>query len=197
MENTANRRGTREETIVNDNLINELKDFGCNEYLIKHSILVAKIANKIVQYLKKNGCIVDETAVLKGALLHDVGRTVEHSVRHGYLGGEILRKKGYDEKICLIAERHVGGGISKEESVNLGMPPKDYLPVSLEEKIVCLADKYVEDNVISPIEKTLSKLEQQLGKENIANKRILEIKREIEGLMQKRMDELIKEISEE
>jgi hypothetical protein len=60
-----------------------------------------------------------------------------------------------------------------------------------------LADKYVEDNVVSPIEKTLSKLEQQLGKENIANKRILEIKREIEELMQKRMDELIKEISGE
>jgi hypothetical protein len=59
MENTANRRGIREETIINDNLINELRDFGCNEYLIKHSILVAKVANKIVQYLKKNGCVDD------------------------------------------------------------------------------------------------------------------------------------------
>lgn len=194
MENTSNRGRIREKTIINDDMIKELKNFGCNEYLITHSLLVVKIAYKIVKYLKKNGYIIDEQAVLKGAILHDVGRTLEHSVRHGYLGGEMLRKRGYEEKICQIAERHVGGGISKEESIKLGLPAKDYLPLTLEEKIVCLADKYVEDNNISPLEKTLNKLEQQLGKDNMANKRILMIKMEIESLIQKKIDEIINEV---
>lgn len=194
MENKSDRRGIREETIINDYTAKELKEFGCNEYLIKHSLLVAKIACKIVEYIKNNSYPVDGNAVLKGAILHDVGRTLEHSVRHGYLGGEILRKRGYDEKICQIVERHVGGGISKEESVKLGLPAKDYLPLTLEEKIVCLADKYVEDNNTGPLEKTLNKLEQQLGKENMANKRILIIKMEIENLMKKKMDEIINEV---
>lgn len=196
MENTSDRGRVGEKAIIDNHILSELRRLGYNDYLIEHSILVAKVAHKIVEHLKKNGCVIDEQAVLKGAIFHDVGRTVEHSVRHGYLGGEILRKMGFEEKICNIAERHVGGGISKDESVTLGLPPKDYLPLTLEEKIVCLADKYVEDNMIGPIERTLNKLEQQLGKENVANKRILEIKAEIEYLMKKSMNELIKEIEE-
>ncbi|MEM0054127.1 MAG: HD domain-containing protein [Nitrososphaeria archaeon] len=194
MENKSDRRGVGEETIISNDMIKELMEFGCNEYLIKHSVLVTKIAHKIVEYLKKKGYKVDEKAVLKGAILHDVGRTLEHSVRHGYLGGEILRKKGYEETICQIVEKHVGGGISREESIKLGLPEKDYLPSTLEEKIVCLADKYVEDNNISPLEITLNKLEQQLGKDNMANQRILMIKMEIENLMQRSMNEIINEI---
>ena len=49
---------------------------------------------------------------------------------------------------ALVCERHVGVGISKDDVLrrSLPIPAKDYLPVSLEEKIICVADKYFSKN---------------------------------------------------
>jgi uncharacterized protein YdcH (DUF465 family) len=63
----------------------------------------------------------------------------------------------------------------------------------LEEKIVCLADKYVEDNQIKPLRETLSKFDEILGEGNKANKRILKIKKEIELLAKKEIESIINE----
>ncbi|GEM_PF-6199151 len=51
-------------------------------------------------------------------------------------------EKVFSPEIVLITERHFAAGISREEAIRLGLPPKDYLPVSLEEKIVCHADNF-------------------------------------------------------
>ncbi len=75
-----------------------------------------------------------------GALLHDIGRTVTHGVEHGLEGGKIVREMGWDKELANIVERHVGGGITREEAESQGLPPKDYLPKTLEEKLVCHAD---------------------------------------------------------
>ena len=32
--------------------------------------------------------------------------------------------------------------MTEDEAVELGLPPKDYIPTTIEEKIVCLSDKY-------------------------------------------------------
>jgi hypothetical protein len=63
----------------------------------------------------------------------------------------------------------------------------------LEEKIVCLADKYVEDNQIKPLQETISKFDKILGEGNKANKRILKIKKEIELLAKEGMESIINE----
>ncbi len=78
--------------------------------------------------------------VLAGALLHDVGRTVTHEVDHGVEGALLIREQGWNEELAKIVERHIGGGITKGEAEEQGLPPKDYVPQTLEEKIICHAD---------------------------------------------------------
>jgi len=191
MENKTNRRRIRKAYALISEGVEELKRHGCNQYIIDHSILVTKISQKIAYTLKRSGVKVNEIEVIKGAILHDIGRSKEHSVRHGFLGGEILRKEGYDETVADIVEKHVGGGISKQEAIKFGMPEKDFIPSSIEEKIVCIADKYVEDNQIKPLSVTLEKFESILGKGNETNFRILQFKEEIEKLMKKSIESLI------
>ena len=115
--------------------------YGLDNSVRKHCTTVAKIAVKIAENIKKNGYDVDVDAVLKGALLHDIGRAITHDpFQHFIKSAEILRNEGVDEKIVRIAERHFSAGLTAEEAEKLGLEPKDYLPESLEEKIVSFAD---------------------------------------------------------
>ncbi|MGD0330262.1 MAG: HD domain-containing protein [Nitrososphaeria archaeon] len=191
MENKTDRRRTRGKDTLIKKEVEELIKYGCDDYIIQHGLLVMNVSDTIVKELKRVGVDIDEKSILRGAILHDIGRSKEHSVRHGFLGGEILKKDGYDRKVIKIVENHVGGGIDKQECAKLGMPERDFIPTSLEEKIVCLADKYVEDNQIKPLQETLSKFDEILGEGNKANKRILKIKKEIELLAKKGMESII------
>ncbi len=87
-----------------------------------------------------NGHAVDCDRIAAGALLHDLGRSITQDIRHASLGAELLRREGWDEAVVRIVERHTGGGIDAAEAVRLGLPAKDYTPVTLEERIVCHAD---------------------------------------------------------
>jgi hypothetical protein len=51
-----------------------------------------------------------------------------------------------------IVKRHVGAGISPEEAVALGFPPGDYIPKTLEQKVVCFADKLLDGDRARPFE---------------------------------------------
>ena len=44
-----------------------------------------------------------------------------------------------------------------EEAKKLGLPEKDYIPVSLEEKIVCHADNLIDDSKRQKIEEEIEK----------------------------------------
>jgi uncharacterized protein len=63
------------------------------------------------------------------------------------LGAELLVKAGYPRH-ALVCERHTGAGISLEQIVkdNLPLPHRSMLPVSLEEQVVCFADKFFSKN---------------------------------------------------
>ena len=45
---------------------------------------------------------------------------------------------------ALVAERHTGSGLTEEEirSRGIALPPGIYTPESLEEKLICYADKF-------------------------------------------------------
>jgi len=43
----------------------------------------------------------------------------------------------------MIIERHIGAGILKDEAAGLGLPERDYVPETLEEKIVAHADNLI------------------------------------------------------
>ncbi|MHA2364892.1 MAG: HD domain-containing protein [Candidatus Hodarchaeales archaeon] len=140
-------------------ILNEMKDNELNKYallfhfdngsdsaLLFHSTHVCYIANQIFKQLlqSKPHLEIEESTVHIGALLHDIGRTTVQGINHGIKGANIIRAGKFPEKIAKIAERHIGAGIPKEEAIQLGLPPKNYIPRTLEEKIVCYADKLVD-----------------------------------------------------
>ena len=118
---------------------------------------------------------IDPVFVEEAAMLHDIGVVCcdaakihclgTHAyIEHGYLGAEMLRQEGLP-KHALVAERHTGTGITMEqvEWEEIPIPLQDYCPISLEEKIVCYADKFYSKTHIGE-EKTLDKIKHQLWK---------------------------------
>jgi len=116
-----------------------LKKSGCSRDVIKHSKCVRDLAVKIAK--KANA---DINIVELGALLHDIGRSKTHDIDHAIEGVKIVKKYGLSSNLIKIIERHIGAGISTEVAIELGLPLKDYIPLSLEEKIVCHADNLID-----------------------------------------------------
>ncbi len=114
-----------------------LKRAGCEENVIRHVKAVAALAVKMAER-----CGADVELVRAGALLHDIGRGKTHGIEHAVVGAQMLREWGYPEELARIVERHIGAGITAEEAKALGLPERDYIPETLEEKIVAEADNY-------------------------------------------------------
>jgi len=124
--------------------------YGSNRHIVSHCQAVAMAAKIVADEFERRGTSVDERAVIAGALLHDIGRARVQTVRHGLEGAEILEREGVDGKVVEIVRRHVGAGISPEEAKTLGLPDLDYIPRTLEERIVCFADKMVDADSVRP-----------------------------------------------
>ena len=159
----------------------------------RHSLQVAEIAIDIANKIK--GAKVDKKLVEIGALLHDIGRVSTHGFGHAFMGGKILRKRRFPEELARICERHILGGLDKEDAKSVGLPEKDFYPVTLEEKIVCLADKLTDKSGQISVNTSISKLINKrfqiwfnkYGKSQILLKgkeRIEKIQKEVEDLMQ-------------
>ena len=84
--------------------------------------------------------------MIAGALLHDIGRSQIHSIMHAYVGAQIAAEHGLSQEIVDIIRKHTGAGLDQEDVRELGLPPGDYMPRTLEEKIVAHADNMVSDN---------------------------------------------------
>jgi uncharacterized protein len=126
------------------------------EILIRHGRQVANKALEIadrVAHLKPDLRFIEEAAYL-----HDIGIFRTHSpelgcfgkdpyVRHGYLGRKILEKIGLSAH-ALVCERHVGVGMTEDDirQQGLPLPVRDMVPVSIEEQIICYADKFYSKN---------------------------------------------------
>jgi len=129
-----------------DKCLELLKKAGCSDNVVRHCKAVRDVALEIAKRTD-----ADVKLVEAGALLHDIGRSKTHDIFHAIEGAKIAQKLGLPQSIINIIERHIGAGISKEEAKKLGLPPKDYIPKTLEEKIVChadnLIDKYERQNI--------------------------------------------------
>ncbi|MHA1674452.1 MAG: HD domain-containing protein [Promethearchaeota archaeon] len=108
--------------------------------IINHQVAVMRKALDLAYNITKADVNIELVRI--GALVHDIGRYKTHDMSHGLEGGIFLRKQGYSEELARIAETHSLAGLTAEEAVEFGLPNLDYLPHSLEEKLVCLADKY-------------------------------------------------------
>lgn len=135
-------------------IINKYYTEGTNQYhiLVEHSRDVAALALRIVDIHPE--LQADRLFVEEAAMLHDIGIFLtdaesiacfgkEPYILHGYMGANILRKEGYPHH-ALVCERHTGSGLTSEDIAarQIALPPGIYTPQSIEEKIVCYADKF-------------------------------------------------------
>jgi uncharacterized protein len=159
-----------------------LKEAGCSIDVIKHCEAVARLAVQIAEKCLSNGVAVNVQLVHIGAILHDIGRSKTHKVHHAIVGAEMARSLGLPEEVVSIIERHVGGGITSDEAIKLGWPNKNYVPETIEEKIVSYADKLIEGSKIVPIEETIERFRKELGADHPSIKRIMNLHQEISAL---------------
>ncbi len=120
--------------------------------LLRHS---RQVAEKAMEVLDRHPEIeVDRTFVYEAAMLHDIGILhtnapgigclgTEPYICHGRLGAEMLRLEGHPAH-ARVAERHTGTGLTAEiiRKQGLPLPDMDFLPETIEEQIVCYADKF-------------------------------------------------------
>lgn len=150
------------------------------ELLITHSRQVADFA---IQLIQRRGLenTVNSEFVYSAAMLHDIGifqtnapgihcHGTHHYMEHGLIGANLLRREGAEaEPYALVCERHIGTGLTAEEIItqNLPLPHKDFLPVTLEEKLVCYADNFFSKSDTSKFAtiELLRKKMQNYGKE--------------------------------
>ena len=141
--------------------------------LLKHSKAVADTAIAIAKAHPE--LPIDRQFLLEAAMVHDIGiiKTdapdiqcfgTEPYIRHGVLGAEMMRAEGYPlhARVC---ERHTGAGLSLKEieEQSLPLPHEDLLPETLEEKLICYADKFFSKTRLDR-EKTLEQAERSVAK---------------------------------
>jgi len=163
--------------------LNILAVAGCSKRVIDHSKAVSRFSVKLAKGFQAGGIDVDLHLVEIGGLLHDIGRSKTHTVDHGSIGGEVARSIGLPQSIVRIIERHVGGGIPKEEARRLGWSPRNYLPETWEEKIVCYADKRVEGLRVVSIQRAVRPYVARLGEKHPAIGRIMKLHDEIVAMV--------------
>jgi uncharacterized protein len=175
---------------IHDADIALLLQAGVSEEDIAHSIKVAEKALEIASRIDKN---LDMELVGRGALFHDLGKAKTHDIEHGKLGAEMGAALGLPPEITAVMEKHIRGGLSAEEAIELNLPVKDYTLSSLEERIIIYADRLVDiitDGIV-PIEderETEERFEEILrtfpkyGKNNKTLERYLSYHQEIQNL---------------
>ena len=122
------------------------------EILWTHSM---SVANRALQICGRHPELELDCQFLKEAsMLHDIGIVLadapgiecygtEPYIRHGLLGAEILRAEGL-EAHARVAERHTGTGLTVDQITRqqLPLPARDFSPETLEEQVICYADKF-------------------------------------------------------
>lgn len=156
--------------------------------LILHSTQVRDKALSILGNPALQGLEIDLQIVNDGALLHDIGimqcdapgilcEGQEPYLLHGTKGAEMLRQYGEEfgcdmEVYARICERHTGTGLTRQDiqKQNLPLPlDRDLVPETLEEKLVCLADKFFSKSSPDkekPIDKVRASM-QKFGPESV------------------------------
>lgn len=144
-------------------------------YYFTHCIKVTELALQIAAL--KTEYTLNEDYILKGGMLHDIGIIETNApdigcfgelpyIAHTYKGRKILEENGF-ASIAPVCERHLGVGLSAQDIVtsNFPLPHRDMLPISLEEKLICYADKFYsksDKHLTTP--KSLDKIRKKIKK---------------------------------
>ncbi|OPX61005.1 MAG: tRNA 2'-O-methylase [Methanomassiliicoccales archaeon PtaB.Bin215] len=123
-----------------------MREEGLSLAVIRHCCVVNLVAMAIARR-----CGADLELVNAASLLHDIGRSATHGVNHVAESVLIARKRGLPEELVNCIGRHIASGFTAEEAEALGLPRGDYMPVSLEDKVVNFADNLVSDRSIKTV----------------------------------------------
>lgn len=143
-------------------------DDNLRRLLLHHSRQVADRALAIVRRHPELGA--DPVFVEDAAMIHDIGIFLTDApgihccgsqpyLLHGRLGAELLRREAeaighessatgvtaaYLERLARVCERHTGTGLTAEtiRMRHIPLPEQDFVPETIEEIIVCYADKF-------------------------------------------------------
>jgi uncharacterized protein len=141
--------------------------------LLVHS---RQVADKALEIARRHPELqLDETFLEEAAMLHDIGifltdadgihcHGTQPYICHGYLGADLMRAEGFPRH-ALVCERHTGAGLSlpQIQEAHLPVPQRDMLPVSLEEQVICFADKFYSKSKLEK-EKSVEKAIKSLSK---------------------------------
>lgn len=140
--------------------------------LLVHSRLVAEKALRIADGHPELN--LDKDFLYEAGMLHDIGIFLTDApgifcfgnqpyICHGYLGADLMRREGYPRH-ALVCERHTGAGLSLDDIIaqNLPVPHRDMLPVSMEEQVICFADKFYSKTHLER-EKTVEKARKSIS----------------------------------
>ena len=143
------------------------------DLLMTHSEMVARKALAVADAARLD---IDRGFVYDAAMLHDIGifrcdapgihcHGSEPYIRHGVIGAAMMRQEGI-EAYARVCERHTGAGLTAKEIAETGMPlpPMDFLPETLEEKLICYADKFFSKSGDPREEKPLERVRKSMSK---------------------------------
>ena len=126
-----------------------------NELKKIYNIHAGKVTELALEMARKHPELeLDLQFIEEAAMLHDLGVFLTDAPRiycfgkedylcHGYLGAQLLRERGL-ERHARVCERHTGTGLTKGLILDNGwnLPVKDFVPETLEEQLICFADKF-------------------------------------------------------
>ncbi len=90
---------------------------------------------------------------------------------------------GLPDSIVRIVERHIGAGIPAAEAAELGLPGVDFIPESLEEKLVAYADKLTDRGREIDFSVTVGLYERRHGRDHPSVGRLRALDAEMRGLL--------------
>lgn len=152
---------------------------------LRHILLVHSraVADKALAIADRHPELsLDRKFIEEAAMLHDIGIVrcnapgiqcfgTEPYICHGRIGAEMLRAEGFPRH-ARVCERHTGAGITRSQIIaqKLPLPQQDFLPETMEEKVICYADKFFSKSHLDEektIEQAIASLS-KFGEEGVA-----------------------------
>ena len=126
----------------------------------KHCLAVADSASRLGLILDGRQSI-DHDFLWAAALLHDIGRCITHDpIGHGVEGYKLLMSLGHEREAYACAS-HILFGLEASEAVQFGLPARDFIPRTIEERLVTLVDLLLENDVPTTLDRRFSSLRER------------------------------------
>ena len=121
--------------------IEALQKAGCPDEAVSHSI---EVDRKALEISSRVSIPVDRKLIIRGAVYHDLGKSKTYGMEHGEIGAQMAQELNLGDEIIQIILKHIRGGLTEPEAVELGLPVRDYKLKTPEEKIIIYADRMVD-----------------------------------------------------